>query len=85
MFDVTKDSDYHVDGWIAFSAGPGGNAVLSMTFDDDDQRRDFGVKTTFNNVTISTGNAYMIEGHRVVLQLWDHFTNALFCVHELPA
>lgn len=83
MFDVTKDGHYHVDGWIAFSAGPGRKAVLSMKHYD--QHREFGNKTTFKSVTISTGNAYMIVGHRVVLRLRDHFTNASFCVHELPA
>lgn len=84
MFDVTKDGHYHVDGWIAFSAGPGGKADLWM-MDEVGQHREFGNKTTFERVTFSTGNANMIVGHRVVLHLQGRFTNASFCVHELAA
>lgn len=81
MFNVTKDGYYHVDGWIAFSAGSRGKAVLSMELDR--QYREFGENCTFQNVMISTCNAYMIMGNRVVLHLQDPFTNALFCIHEL--
>lgn len=83
MFNVTKDGKYHVDAWIAFSPGSKGARVLHMK--EGHQDRKLGNDIIFNNVMFSTGNAYMTKEHRVVLHLKDHFTNALFCVHELPA
>lgn len=89
VFTAPKRGFYHVDVWVAFSAGPREKAVLRVHSPEGkgqkDDHREFGNQTLFDHVAFATGDVSLTRNYLVCVHLQAPFTHAMFCFHKLPA